>query len=365
MSGSVPSYRSGERIQGQALVDTSTGGGGSMAALSRTFSDLQNTFAGFAADERRRAEERQIGEDQRDVLTRPVRDEAGNYTVPEFGDWGTRTGAARNRMILSRMADEVAIEARERAVTLRQEAGGDPQRFAALYQGWTEGRLSAMPEAVRETARGAFSSVGTQHFTSMSQHVIAREERNQQQGWAANLAAQDADLEGLARAGQVGSPEYLRAEANRNAILDRGVRDGHISAEMAQVQRDAMAERVGGVAVTRAAMDRLGAGATAEEVLRDFDAEADRRALPVGARERLRNLLEARINERRAVQAEQRTEIGIEWTDLRARLTGGVPVEATEVDALARRAEGAGARATAAEIGERRRSIPTCGTRSP
>ena len=350
MSGPVPIYRSSDRIQGQALVDTSTGDGGSMAALSRSFSELQRITTGAAQDVKQANETAQTGRDQRDILTRPMRDPEGNYTVPDFGDWETRTGAARNRLILSRMGDEAQVEARERAVVLRQEAGNDPQRFAALYSGWTEGRLAAMPEGVRETARGAFASVGTQHFTAMTGEVIHREERNQQQGWAANLQAQTADLEGLVRAGQIGSPEYQRAEANVQGLLERGVRDGHLSAEAAQVQRDALAERVGGVAVVRAGMDRLGQGATAEEVLRDFDTEADRRALPINTRERLRNLLESRINERRAVQAEQRSEIGVEWTDMRARLTGGVPVEATEVDALARRAEGAGARATAAEI---------------
>lgn len=350
MSGSTPIYRSSERIQGQALVDTSTGDGGSMAALSRSFGELQRVFTGAAQDIKQANDTAQIGRDQRDILTRPMRDPEGNYTVPDFGDWETRTGAARNRLILSRMGDEAQVEARERAVTIRQEAGNDPQRFAALYSGWSDGRLAAMPEGVRETARGAFASVGTQHFTAMTGEVIHREERNQQQGWSSNLQAQTADLEGLVRAGQIGSPEYQRAEANVQGLLERGVRDGHLSAEAAQVQRDALAERVGGVAVVRAGMDRLGQGATAEEVLRDFDGEADRRALPIATRERLRNLLESRINERRSVQAEQRSEIGVEWTDMRARLTGGVPVEATEVDGLARRAEGAGARATAAEI---------------
>lgn len=350
MSGSVPVYRSQERIQRQPLVDVSTGEGGSMAALSRAMGDLQNTLAGVGRDMQQAREEREIGEDRRDILTRPMRDEAGNYALPEPGDWGTRRGRLRNEAILNRLADEAQIEGREAAVRFRTEAGGDPARFQALFQGWAEGRTAQMPEWVRQQAGSAFSRISGEHVQSLSLQQVAREDRNQEAGWQARLQMQQQELEGLARAGSIGSPEYQRAEQDVLGLLDRGVREGRISREAADVQRQALSDRVAGVAVVRAGMERLGEGATAEEVLRDFDAEADRRAMPINQRERLRNLLEARINERRAVQAEQRTEVGIEWTDMRARITGGVPVEATEVDALARRAEGAGARATAAEI---------------
>lgn len=350
MSGSVPVYRSQERIRQQPLVDASTGEGGAMAALSRAMGDLQNTLAGVGRDMQQTREEREIGEDRRDILTRPMRDEAGNYALPEPGDWGTRRGRLRNEAILNRLADEAQIEGREAAVRFRTEAGGDPARFQALFQGWAEGRTAQMPEWVRQQAGSAFSRIAGEHVQSLSLQQVAREDRNQEAGWAAHLQMRQQELEGLARAGSIGSPEYQRAEQAVLGLIDRGVREGRMSSEAADVQRQALSDRVAGVAVTRAGMDRLAEGATAEEVLRDFDAEADRRAMPINQRERLRNLLEARINERRAVQAEQRTEVGIEWTDMRARIAGGVPVEAAEVDALARRAEGAGARATAAEI---------------
>lgn len=350
MSGSVPVLRQTERVSGQPIVNTDTGGGGAMAALSRSMGDLSRTLSGVGADMRARADEAQSGRDQEEVLTRPVRDAAGNYQVPEMGDWSTRVGAARNRMIVQRMADEAQVEGREQAVILRQQAGNDPARFAEVYRGWSEGRLAAMPEAVRESARQAFAQVGTQHFTSMSQQVIAREERNQQAGWAAHVQMREQEMDALARAGRMDSPEYAQAQNGWSSLMDRGVRDGHLSREAADVQRQARADHVASVGVTRAALEQIGAGATNEDVLRNLDAEFDRRAVPMNQRERLRNLVESRINERRAVQSEQRTEIGIEWTDMRARLTGGVAVPATEVDDLARRAEGAGARATAAEI---------------
>lgn len=350
MSGSVPVLRQTERVSGQPIVNTETGGGGAMAALSRSMGELQRTLAGVGQDMRQAADEAQVGADMQEVMTRPVRDAAGNYTVPEMANWDTRVGQRRNNMILQRMADEAQVEGREQAVVLRQQANGDPARFAEIYRGWSEGRLNAMPAWVREQARGAFTQVGNQHFSAMTQHVIAREERNQQAGWSANFQTQQEEMDALARAGRMDSPEYRAAQNNWSSLLDRGVRDGHMSREAADVQRQAQADRVASIGVTRAALDRIGQGATNEEVLRDLDGEFDRRAVPVNQRERLRNLVESRLNERRAVQAEQRTEIGIEWTDMRARLTGGVAVPAAEVDDLARRAEGANARATAAEI---------------
>ena len=350
MSGSVPVLRQSERIAGQPIVNTETGGGGAMAALSRSMGDLSRTLSGVGADMRARADEAQVGADMQEVMTRPVRDAAGNYTVPEPGDWNTRVGQRRNQMIQQRMADEAQLEGREQAVILRQQAGNDPARFAEIFRGWSEGRLEAMPEWVREQARGSFAQVGNQHFTAMSQHVIAREERNQQAGWAANVQMREQEMDALARAGRMDSPEYAQAQNGWSSLMDRGVRDGHLSREAADVQRQARADHVASVGVTRAALDRIGQGATNEDVLRDLDAEFDRRAVPTNQRERLRNLVESRLNERRAVQSEQRTEIGIEWTDMRARLTGGVAVPAAEVDDLARRAEGANARATAAEI---------------
>lgn len=350
MSGSVPVLRQTERVSGQPIVNTETGGGGTMAALSRSMEGLSRTLAGVGQDARAAADEAQAGADMQEIMTRPVRDPAGNYIVPEMGDWATRTGQRRNNMILNRMADDAQVEGREQAVILRQQANGDPARFAEIYRGWSEGRLAAMPEWVREQARGSFAQVGSQHFSAMTQHVIAREERNQQAGWASNFQMREQEMDALARAGRLDSPEYAQAQNAWTSLLDRGVRDGHLSREAADVQRQARADQVASIGVTRGALDRIGQGATREEVLRDLDGEFDRRAVPANQRERLRNLVESRLNERSAVQAEQRTEIGIEWTDMRTRLTGGVAVPAAEVDDLARRAEGAGARATAAEI---------------
>ena len=281
MSGSVPVLRQTERVSGQPIVNTETGGGGAMAALSRSMGELQRTLAGVGQDMRQAADEAQVGADMQEVMTRPVRDAAGNYTVPEMANWDTRVGQRRNNMILQRMADEAQVEGREQAVVLRQQANGDPARFAEIYRGWSEGRLNAMPAWVREQARGAFTQVGNQHFSAMTQHVIAREERNQQAGWSANFQTQQEEMDALARAGRMDSPEYRAAQNNWSSLLDRGVRDGHMSREAADVQRQAQADRVASIGVTRAALDRIGQGATNEEVLRDLDGEFDRRAVPV------------------------------------------------------------------------------------
>lgn len=350
MSGTLPRYRSTERIQGNPIVNTDVGGGGAMAALSRSMSQLQQTITGAARDIADVEGERRFGEARRDALTAPIRDEAGNYTVPE-PDFSTRTGRMSAETYLGRIIDEETIAARERAVRVRAEVGGDPEQFQARWVGDIQGRLPGLPEFARERVGQVLRQVGVEHINAQRMDVVQRQARLTEAGWRDVLGALNSDLEGLARGGRFEGPEYQQTNQRLIEHLDRGVREGFISPETRRVTLDTVIERVGSQTVFRSALDRLDGGASADEVVREFEAEADRRALPPGSRSNLRGMLRTAINEHQARQALARSELRGELEDwTRVSASGVVPFDPAAGVRLAERAEAAGDTALAARI---------------
>lgn len=357
MSGSVPVYRSSERIQGNALVDTSTGGGGAMAALSRSFSDLQRTLSGAAMEAADAEAERRFGEARQHALTAPIRDEAGNYTVPA-PDFSTRVGRMSAETFLGRIVDEEEIAGRERAVQMRAAVGGDPEQFRANWIGDMQGRLQGIPEQARERVGQVLRRLGVDHVNSQRMEVVQRDQRLTEAGWRDVLSSLSADQEGLARAGRIDSPEYAQTTQRLQDHLNRGVNQRFISPETRQVTLDSIAERVGGQALFRAALDSLDAGETPETIARNFEQEADRRALPPTARASLRGMLRTVFNEHEARQAFTRSELRSEledWQNVTA--SGLVPFDPARGVQLAERAEAAGDARLAADIRRRQQAF--------
>lgn len=350
MSGSVPVYRSSERIQGNALVDTSTGDGGAMAALSRTFSDLQRTLSGAAMEAADAEAERRFGEARQHALTAPIRDEAGNYTVPA-PDFSTRVGRMSAETFLGRIVDEEEIAGRERAVQMRAAVGGDPEQFRANWVGDMQGRLQGIPEQARERVGQVLRRLGVDHVNSQRMEVVQRDQRLTEAGWRDVLSSLSADQEGLARAGRIDSPEYAQTTQRLQDHLNRGVRHHWISPETRQMMLDSITERVGGQALFRAALDRLDAGENPDQIARSFEEEADRRALPPTARASLRGMLRTVFNEHAARQAHARSELRTDledWQNVNA--SGLVPFDPGVGVRLAERAEAAGDTTLAANI---------------
>lgn len=350
MSGNLPRYRSTERIQSNPIVNTDVGGGGAMAALSRSMSQLQQTITGAARDVADVEAERRFGEARRDALTAPIRDEAGNYTVPE-PDFSTRTGRMSAETYLGRIIDEETISARERAVRVRAEVGGDPEQFQARWTGDMQGRLPNLPEFARERVGQVLRQVGVEHVNAQRMDVVQRTARLTEAGWRDVLGALNSDLEGLARGGRFEGPEYTQTNQRLIEHLNRGVREGFISDETRRVTLDAAIERVGAQAVFRGALDRLDAGASPDDVVREFEAEADRRALPAASRANLRGMLRTAVNEHAARQALARSELRGELEDwARVSASGMVPFDPAIGVRLAERAEAAGDTALAGRI---------------
>lgn len=349
MSGSVPVLRQTETIKPAPVVSMQGPTGAS--ALATAFQGLQQTLTQGATEVFKQEQERQLGEDRRDALTRPLRDAEGNFIIPEERDWGTTRGRAFNEAILGRLADEANMDAVSRASTIRAQAGGDPVQFSAAWTAYSEQRVRQMPAWVQQHALPAFVRAGIQNTNSMRLDITQREESNQRTAWQGRRDQLEGELETLARAGRVGGdPDYDRLSTEFNAHLDRGVATRFIAPEAATLMRTGLSERVGGQALVRNALGQMASGDTREQVLQRFDQEAERQQVPLAQRERYRNLVESRLAERQAIRSEGRAELQTSAADWETRLTGGVPVRPEEGEALAVQADQAGAPRLAASI---------------
>ncbi|MBW6397620.1 lytic transglycosylase domain-containing protein [Roseomonas sp. HJA6] len=313
-----------------------------MAALSRTFDSLSRTFADVGRTAADDAAEQRFGQAREEALTAPIRDEAGNYTVPA-PDWSTRAGRMSAETFLGRIVDEEQVAARERAVRIRAEVNGDPEQFNALWRADMEGRRASIPAHAWERVQPVLRQVGVDHLNSQRMEVVQRAQRAAEVGWRDALGALNDDAQGLARAGEISGSRFADVAQRYEAHLDRGVREGQISPESRQVMLGAFRERTGGQALFRSVLERLDAGDNPDEVTRTFEREMDGFHMPPAARNNLRSMLRTAIGEHHARQAYMRSELREEidgWR--RVNASGLTPFDAGRGEDLIRRAEAAG-----------------------
>ncbi len=352
MSGSrrgVPVVQQTARIEQQPVVRME--GGGAMASLSRSFSDLSRTFAGFGEQQAQRAEDQAAAEARQNAWSAPIRDAEGNYVSPPT-DLSTRANRITSDTVIERIVSEEALSGRDRAVRMRQEAGGDPEMFASRWRGDVEGRLQSIPEPARERVSLALRQLGTEHATAQRMDVVQRDQRNTQAGWAAAYDAARRDEEGLVLSGRVDGPEMRAASARVVEQRERGVREGYLSREAADVQRRAEGERLAGIELVRSAYDQIGGGATRENILQQFDAAADQRGWDIERRRAARTLIEEALNDRERIRNEGGAERRSLWDDTLLQLSRGVAIDPAELVSQAEAADRAGQTALARRIRE-------------
>jgi hypothetical protein len=341
VNGGLPRIESRERARNLQVVGSAGGGGFAQAA-----SAMDRLARVLTAE----AEDQAVAQAQQDAGQLALRDETGRLQDPGQRDTASRAGRTFNAAVRLRYFNELELDAARRAVELRGEAGDDPERFSAAWDGWTQGRLAEAPDWAREQGRFVLSRLGVQHHQSVALARVGEERRLGAAAWNQRLAQIGEDLDGLAFAGRLETPEGREAAARFEAHLRDGVTARHLTDDSAQTFRDARGNRVGGLGVARVAMDRVTSGATEEQVLTELEAEFDRRGLPTNQRETLRNIVQSRLADRRASMAEARTQVAESAEDWRDRITRGFATDPDEGNRLARQAEEAGNAALAARI---------------
>jgi hypothetical protein len=341
MSGSSSGY--------QRRLQTQGGGGivrGAPAAensgLARAMAGLGETLGAIGADmgqrQAVRERERAIFQADEEARVAVIRDAEGNYVV-EQRDPLTREGRVWNQSIAKRVVDDMNNRAVTDAVTLRGQASGDPARFQALWQGRTEGVVKNLPQWLQPEATAVLDRLGAEHMRGAASEAIGTERRLQAASWGMRREQLEKDGLGLAAAGVTAGPEWEAWQRNYDAHLSDGIRTHQLDGDAARVLREAVGEQTTGAAFVRATQERVRAGGTREEVLRDFDAKADEMKLPPAQRERLRNQVEGTLAEQQAIKNEGRTELHATAEDWQTRIAGGVPVSPDEGLRLANEAD--------------------------
>lgn len=374
MSGTTPVYQQQVRTTGpggvvrspgpnlapmqQAAVlepgRTITSSSGTLGALGAAMAGLGETLGGLSrqisqdqqqqnqADKREIQQQNIFAADEKARIL-PIRDAAGNLVVPDQADPLTREGRVFNAGIVQRVTADISNRGMLEAVSLRSQTENDPARFEALWQGRTRGVLESLPEWLRPEAEGTLARLGAEHSRGIATEAMQTERRNQAQATTIRQQQLERDLLGLSAAGQIGTPEWQRADAAYRAHINDMVRTRQIAPEAAPVILENTTEQTVGAATVRAAQDAVRSGRSREDVLREFDTRMDTQRMPLAQRERLRNVVEAGLNEQDAIRREARSEATTAAEDWQQRITAGIPVPPDEGMRLAADLERTGA----------------------
>ncbi|MCK8787098.1 lytic transglycosylase domain-containing protein [Roseomonas sp. NAR14] len=310
---------------------------GGMAALAQALPRVGQQLGMFSDEMAQQAEQRRLAEAEHTAQQAAVRDPDGSLVVPPEADWRDASGRRANAIILARVGDEAVVDATNEAVRLRAQVGNDPAQWEARWTGYVRGRIGELPEWVRPALETRLRQIGAQHGQAVA--LATASEGRQAAAQASEFLRQqdEQDLAGLAYGGQVGTPQYQQGVNRLRARLDEDVRLGRRTREEADARLAATLDNGTQLGVVRHAMDRAADGDAPETILGRLDQEMDRAAVPPAQRERLRNLVESRLNERRALQAGERSEAAGDYEDWNTRITAGVPVPADEGVRLAAR----------------------------
>ena len=326
---SETTYRRRVALQGPVGVTPMPSGVGNTAALTAGMDRLAAAFSGISADMQRKGEEREVYQADEEARTAPILDAEGNIST-EQRDPLTRAGRVFNAGMLKRTLDHTITQAETNAVSLRAEAAGDPVKFRELWDGYSQGILQRVPEWMRPEATASLARQGAGHLQGLQREAISTERGLQAATFSEREKALEREGMGLAAAGETSGPAYESWRRRYDAHMNDGVTTRQLTPELADIRRNAMAESTLGAVTVRQVQERVRAGGTREEVLRDFDAQMDRQRLPPGQRDRLRNMVEGQLAEADAIRREARSEATNQAEDWQARITGGVPVAPEE-----------------------------------
>lgn len=233
--GGMPTYRSQVQIQPPGIVQVPGGEAygalaSSMDRLSRAFNDVAEPII-QAESQREGRSAVEFGED-------------GRPRAPQLRNEVSSSGRAFNAAAIQQYQDQSEMYWSTQFQTLRAQHRDDPQAFMAAGRAMVEGASQQMPEAYRGQITGRLMQVLQAHTRGVTADMQQRVERQANQAWQMAYTQQADELEAYAVNGQLDSPEARALMGRTVGHIEAGVRAGHLSPEMARLEREALADRV-------------------------------------------------------------------------------------------------------------------------
>lgn len=332
MSGSLPRY---ERRVGLASVPVADAVAPELARAS-ALSLLSRSFEQLGDRLDREMQPRRNMEADRESASVELRDSEGRITLPDLRGGTAEHDVRYDRALSLRVGAEFQLDNRARAVELRQQVGGDEQKFRALWQGHVDGALSQVPDSWRDVATSALTELGDQHYGNMLDLRQQRNERNAVNAWSRAIDQDAGDLARMAQSGRMGGPQYNDTWARMEARYRDGVAAGHISAEEVELRLNEARATSTAYGIARVIEGR---GLGVEASVKALHAELGNiRGLPPREANAIEGLLRSNLHQRAAAASVARSENRSQAQDVLARQAHGVDVRPEEFRAVADRA---------------------------
>lgn len=233
--GGMPTYQARVPVQTPGIVQVP--GGEAYGALAQSMDRLSRAF-------NETVEPIVTAQSQREGRSAVELGEDGMPRAPQLRSEISAAGRAFNAAAVQQYQDTSEMYWGTRFQALRSEHRDNPQAFYATGRQMIEGAAQSMPEAIRGQITARLSSVLQAHTRGVTADMQQRVERQAQTAWTMAYTQQGDELEAYAVNGQIGSPEAQALMQRTLQHVQAGVAAGHLSPEMARLEREALADRV-------------------------------------------------------------------------------------------------------------------------
>lgn len=341
--GGMPTYRAQVGVQTPGIVQVPGGEAygalaQSMDRLSRAFNDIAEPIVQAQSQREGRAAV-EFGED-------------GRPRAPQLRSDMSSAGRTFNAAAVQSYQDSSEMYWSTQFQTLRAQHRDDPQAFMTAGRAMIEGASQQMPEQYRGQITGRLMQVLQAHTRGVTADMQQRVERQAQTAWTMAYTQQADELEAYAVNGQIDSPEARALMGRAISHIEAGVRSGHLSPEMARLERENLADRVmaHGIAGQAERIAREQGVEAGERFLVERLSQADVAAAGSRAISAARAEGARRLGLMRQEGATQDQEIRDRLANVRQTVAAGGTPAVADLERLAQRAEQRGMRIVAEEF---------------
>ena len=237
----LPTYTNTSVVKPPGVI--SIDAGTSFGNLAISARKAAGSFFDIAVAQRADEQKQQVADAPAYAVAHMVTRDANGAPQVQPLDNSDPVNRARNVAAGIRYQSMVDTDARQKAVELRAQSAGDPAAFQAAWQGYTQGVLGQVPDALKIDAADTLDRLGAQHYGAMLVDQMNTDNALAKQAWGEQLDNKANDYYALIQNGGLGSAAADKALANYDAVLQRGVGARFVSPDAVDLKRQAVADQ--------------------------------------------------------------------------------------------------------------------------